>query len=84
MTTTVDADLIAAEDIEHLEFARAEGRVIFTQDSDFLRLHHDGSLHTGIVFAASGTRRVGEVVRFLCLLHDCVTPEEMAGQIEFA
>lgn len=32
-----EADKLGATDEEHLTFALAEGRVIFTQDDDFLR-----------------------------------------------
>ena len=84
VTTTTDADLVGVDDLQQLEYARAEGRVIFTQDSDFLRLHSEGHAHAGIVFATSGSREVGEIVRFLCLLHDCVSTQDMAGNIEFA
>ena len=37
VTTTTDANLIGATDIEQLSFALGEDRVIFTQDQDFLR-----------------------------------------------
>lgn len=83
VTTSTEAALIGAEDLEQLEFARAAGRVIFTQDSDFLRLHSRGLPHAGIVFATSGSRTLGEIVRFLCLLNDCVDSHEIAGNVEF-
>ncbi len=34
--------MLGASDEEHLAFALAEGRVIFTQDADFLRLAAEG------------------------------------------
>lgn len=42
VTTTTDVNLVGVEDLQQLEYARVEGRVIFTQDSDFLRLHSRG------------------------------------------
>jgi hypothetical protein len=83
VTTSTEVALVGTNDLEQLEFARAAGRVIFTQDSDFLRLHSSGLPHAGIVFAASGSRTVGEIVRFLCLLNDCVDSQEIAGNVEF-
>ena len=84
VTTTTDAGLLSAEDPRQLEFAHRESRVIFTQDADFLRLHHQGLPHAGIVYAAPGSRDIGEIVRFLCLLNDCFDAEEMVGNLEFA
>lgn len=52
VTTTTDANLIGASDAEQLAFALREGRVIFTQDQDFLRHHQAGSEHGGIVYLA--------------------------------
>ncbi len=36
VTTATDAGLLRAPDEEHLTFGMAEGRVVFTQDEDFL------------------------------------------------
>lgn len=60
-----ETGLIGASDAEHLEFARQEGRVLFTHDDDFLALHRNGVNHAGIVFAAQGTRPIGNLVRNL-------------------
>lgn len=43
--TVGEAGLLSAPDTAHLQRARAERRVIFTQDSDFLRLHAAGHPH---------------------------------------
>jgi predicted nuclease of predicted toxin-antitoxin system len=42
VTTTPDAGLLSAEDEEHIAYALDAGRVIFTQDEDFLRLDTEG------------------------------------------
>lgn len=83
VTTATDANLIAASDPEHIEYARREERVIFTQDQDFLRHHAAGDAHNGIVYSPLGVHSVGEIIRFLLLLSDCVEPDEMRGQLEF-
>jgi predicted nuclease of predicted toxin-antitoxin system len=84
VTTTADAGLLDASDEAHLEFARHEQRVVVTQDSDFLRLDASGVSHCGIVYAAQGARSIGELVRFLTLMHDCLPEDGMIGRIEYA
>jgi hypothetical protein len=83
VTTTVEAELESASDVEHLRFALGEGRVVFTHDRDFLRLHASGVSHAGIAYCAQQARSIGEIIRYLALMHDCLTAEETAGQIEF-
>lgn len=80
--TVVEAGTLGAGDEEHLEFARREGRVLFTQDDDFLRLHSSGSPHAGLVYAPQQTP-VGTAIRGLLLVYDLLTPEEMKGHVEF-
>lgn len=48
--TVAEAGMLGASDEEHLAFARREGRTVFTQDDDFLRLHAAGIEHAGIVY----------------------------------
>ena len=50
--TVPEAGLLGASDEEHLERARAEGRVVFTQDEDSLRLLAVGAAHAGIAYEA--------------------------------
>jgi predicted nuclease of predicted toxin-antitoxin system len=83
VTTATDAGLIAAVDQEHIKFATAEHRVIFTQDQDFLRRHAVGDSHDGIVYSQQGSHSVGDIVRFLHFLSDCLEPDDMHGQLEF-
>ena len=47
VTTTPEQGMIGASDEEHLRFAYTQGRVIFTQDRDFLTLHYAGQPHAG-------------------------------------
>ena len=83
VTTSTDANLLGSPDEAHFAFARRDGRVIFTSDADFLRLASRGEPHLGIAYCAPGKRKIGEIVRHLCLMNDCLEPAEMVGQIEF-
>jgi hypothetical protein len=77
-----DAALIGAEDITHLRHARGEGRVIVTQDDDFLRLAAAGESHAGLVYAPQHTS-VSALIHGLLLIHHVLDAEEMAGHVEF-
>lgn len=77
-----EAGMRTASDEEHLAFANENGRVIFTYDADFIRLHTDGFEHAGIVYS-SKQGNIGEQVRNLKLIAAVLTAEEMVGQIEF-
>ncbi len=68
-------------DEQHMTFARDTGRVIVTQDADFLRLHAAGHAHAGIVYAPQQTP-IGVMVRGLMLIHDVLTPAEMVNHVE--
>lgn len=83
VTTTADASLLHASDDQHLAYALRENRVIFTQDRDFLRLDADGVQHAGIVYCRHGKRTIGQIIRHLCLMHDCLDSDEMAGRVEY-
>ena len=80
--TVVEAGLLSASDDTHVQRARAERRVIFTQDSDFLRLHAAGDPHCDIVYAPQGTS-IGETIHGLMLLHQVLDADEMEGHVEF-
>jgi predicted nuclease of predicted toxin-antitoxin system len=84
VTTSADAELLDAPDIEHLAFALREKRVIVTLDRDFIALHAAGAQHEGIVYASQGSRSIGDLVRFLTLMHDCLDADAMRGRVEYA
>lgn len=83
VTTAADAGLTGAADAAHLEFAASSGRVVVTQDGDFLRLHAQGVSHAGIAYCQQQSMSVWEMLRRVALIHDLLTPEEIAGRIEF-
>lgn len=78
----VEAGMLGALDEKHLAFALQQGRVIFTQDEDFLRFHGQGLEHAGIVYAPQGTA-IGVIIRGLMLIHDVLEVEDMHNHVEF-
>ncbi len=80
--TVPEADMMQATDEAHLDKGLREGRVLFTQDADFLRLAAGGQLHAGIVYARQHTP-VGTIIHGLMLIYQLLSAEEMAGRIEY-
>ena len=81
--TAGEAGLLGASDIAHLEHCRATGRILFTQDSDFLILAASGISHRGIVFCANGTRSIRQMIESLILLDACLSEADMNNHIEY-
>ena len=82
VTTTNDAGLIGASDLEQLAFADKNGRVIVSQDDDLLILAANGSSHSGIVFWTA-KRALGQLIKDLDALCYESTAQEMVGKIRF-
>jgi len=82
-TTAADVGLLSADDAGHVAFAKAEGRLIFTQDADFLRIYAAGVEHAGIAFVAQDRLAIGEVIRRLILIWEVYEPLELYGMAEF-
>lgn len=82
VVTVQELGLQAAEDQQHLQRATQEGRVVVTQDTDFLRLHAAGLSHGGIVYAPQQTP-VPQMLRGLMLIHDVLTAADMIRHVEF-
>jgi hypothetical protein len=82
-TTTTDAGLLGAADEAHIEFALSERSVIVTNDPDFLVFASAGVEHAGIAYSARGSRSIGQIIRYLSLMSDCLEPAEMVGRVEF-
>jgi len=82
VVTVADASAMGAPDLDHLRLAQRQGRTIFTQDDDFLRLAASGEPHAGIVYAPQHTS-IRAMIQGLTLIHSVLDAEEMAGQIEF-
>jgi uncharacterized protein with PIN domain len=80
--TTNEADLLGASDEEHLALALRDGRVILTQDADFLRLHAGGVDHAGIAYARQQLS-IGDLIRGLILIYQVLDADDMKNHIEF-
>jgi hypothetical protein len=83
VTTTPEAGLISASDEEQLRFACSQGRVLFTQDCDFLKLHNSGFEHCGVAYCVKGSRSIGEILQGLILIWEVLEAEDIAGKVEF-
>ena len=80
--TAPEAALLGATDEQHLERARTEGRVLFTQDDDFLRLHAAGVEHAGIAYTPQGAL-TGDIIRGLMLICQVLDADDMKGHVEY-
>lgn len=83
VTTTVESGLRSKSDLIQLGFVRTEGRVLVTHDVDFLRLASRSGDHPGIVYCDKLSQSIGEIIRGLILIYEVLTPEEMAGRVEY-
>jgi predicted nuclease of predicted toxin-antitoxin system len=83
VTTTPEVGLIGASDDVQVARARLVGRVLFTQDRDYLRLHAAGEPHAGIAYCHQQTRSIGEIIDALVLIWEVYEPEEMANRVEY-
>lgn len=82
VTRTPDVGLLGAMDEEQLAFAFTEGRVLVTQDIDFVLMHDSGAPHCGIVYGPKDRRTNRELIDGITLVWDCCTPDEMVGKLE--
>lgn len=88
LLTASEAETRKLDDDEQLEFASAQGRVLYTFNiSDFYRLHTawsiQGKSHAGIIFAPQQRYSVGEQIRRLLKLIRLCSAEEMIDSVEF-
>jgi predicted nuclease of predicted toxin-antitoxin system len=83
VTTTVEVSLLGQNDQVQLSFGRQECRVIVTHDADFLRFASQSNDHCGIAFCQKDMRSIGDIIRSLALIYQLLTPEEMAGRVEY-
>jgi predicted nuclease of predicted toxin-antitoxin system len=77
VTTTPEAGLLTASDEEQTAHGLAEGRVVFTQDRDFLRINALGIPHPGIVYCRQGKRSIGGIIQGLTEVWELMEPEQM-------
>jgi hypothetical protein len=80
--TAHEANRRAVADADLLAYAGQTGYVLVTQDTDFLRLHAAGAAHHGIAYAPQSTS-TGALIRWLLLIHELLTPDDMTNHVEF-
>ena len=83
VTIPADVGLKRASDRRHLEFARAEGRVLVTNDRDYLRLHAQHVPHCGIALYADQHRSIGSLVESLVAMADIYDSQDMLSHVEY-
>ena len=83
VTSTPEAGLLEVTDEVQTAHALSEGRVIFTQDEDFLAIHASGTPYPGIAYCKKDTRSIGEIIRGLILIWEVYEPNDIAGRIEY-
>ncbi len=81
--TPAEASLLGASDVELLSHSCSTGRVLVTNDNDFLRMHRQNSQHAGIAYCQQGTRTIGQLVASLVTIYEILEPGEMIGRVEF-
>ena len=86
--TALEANLIERADIDHLNFAASQSRVLFSFTvSDYCRLHAEflsqSIEHAGIILAQQQVFSVGEQMRRLLRMMASVSAEDMRNRVEF-
>lgn len=86
--TAHDAQMRERQDHEHLTYATAQGRVLYTFNTrHFCALHaallRSGSSHAGIVVCPQQRYSIGEQMRRLLTLVARLSAEEMQNRLEF-
>jgi hypothetical protein len=83
VSTAMSADLLGAADLVQLQFAHTHDRVLVTHDDDFTQIHANGTPHAGICYCHKEKYSVGDLVRLLQLVRECVGENEMRGHLEY-
>jgi hypothetical protein len=83
VVTVQQIGLRAALDEVILEMARQQGRVLYTNDTDFLRHHAAGIHHAGIFYHHSLTHSIGEAIRVVALACEVLSMDETRNRVEF-
>ena len=72
---------LGAQDPQHLQNATAMGRVVCTEDRDFLKLASAGFEHAGIIRGRQRRHTIGDWVRFLRLVHAVYDADELRNKV---
>jgi hypothetical protein len=88
VVTALEEDMIERADSAHLDYATAQGRVLYSFNvGDFYRLHtkyvSSGKPHSGIIVSPQQRYSMGEQMRRLLRLAAAKSTEQMCNSIEF-
>ena len=83
VTTTPEESLLGLSDEIQLQFACSQKRVIFTQETDFLRMNNLEFSHAGIIYCPQQSKSIGAIIKGLLLIWEILEPKEMFNRIEF-
>jgi hypothetical protein len=78
-----EVSLLGANDQAQLTFAHADGRVLVTHDSDFLRMTAQGVSHSGIAYCPPRTYSIGEMIRRLIVIWRENEPQALVRQVKY-
>ena len=76
-------DLRSTPDEVILDIAQQQGRVIYSRDADFLRLHAAGAPHAGILYHHPMTYSIGAAIRTVAIACEVLSVEELRNHVEF-
>lgn len=81
--TAQDAERCGETDIDQLQYARQQNRVLVTFDDDFLILATNREPHAGIAFCSATKYSIGELIRVLLFIHEILDSMDMKNHVEF-
>jgi predicted nuclease of predicted toxin-antitoxin system len=88
VTTTISQGMLGQDDVAQLEFAKTQGRVIYTYNvADYYRLHTEyimqGKTHAGIILGHQRRYTIGEQIRRVLKLMAALSAEDMQNRAEY-
>jgi len=88
IVTATDVNMVCRPDEQHLKWATAQNRVLYSFNvADFHEIHTEwmtaGRMHSGIVLAQQKRYSTGEQIRRLTRLMNVFSGEEMENREEF-
>ncbi len=88
LATTLSEGMLGQDDAVQLEFARSQGRVIYTYNvADYYQLHTEYLLrsmtHAGMILAHQRYYTIGEQIKRVLKLMAALSAEEMQNRAEY-
>ena len=83
VVTVQDLGLRGRPDPEILAMAAHLGRIVYTSDTDFVRISDSGVPHLGVLFHHVRKYRPGAAINAVSLACQILSPDEMRNRVEF-